>query len=198
MVARRPGGEGPGVPGRGDVFELRALAVTSGVLGMFAKVEDEMTSIVDARTGASVENRNVVRRSGMMTPYRLRTTDTTYEGRGFVRIHDRKDERVRRVASRVPSRTLDPLSLIAWIRSLELEPGQQAVAHTLDVSALLRVDVVSRGTRAPSVMPSLASALGLVARRTAAPRGHHDPGRPLRHAHPRQEILHLSRVGLHG
>ena len=147
--------------GLGDTVELRASASTSGVLGMFATVEDEMSSFVDARSGASVFATNIVRRSGLMTPYKLRVTKTSFEGRGFARVVDQKDERRRQVATRLPERTLDPLSLIAWVRSLQLEPNERAVAHTLDIRTLLRVDIVSRGRTPPSTLPSLATALGI-------------------------------------
>lgn len=161
-VAARVPATGPGAArGLGDTIELRAHANTSGVLGMFATVEDDMTSFVDARSGASVFMNNIVRRSGLMTPYKLRVTDTHFEGRGFARVVDQKDERRRQVARHLPERTLDPLSLIAWVRALELEPNERAVAHTLDVTALLRVDIVSRGRKPPTQLPSLASALGI-------------------------------------
>jgi len=161
-VASRVAATGPAIArGLADTIELRAYASTSGVLGMFATVEEEMTSFVDAESGASVFTSNIVRRSGLMTPYKLRVTDTNFEGRGFARVVDTKDERKRQTASRVPERTLDPLSLIAWVRSLNLQPNERAVAHTLDVTTLLRVDIVSRGRKAPAKIPSLATALGI-------------------------------------
>ena len=161
-VASRIPANGPeAARGLADTVELRAYASTSGVLGMFATVEDEMSSFVDANSGASVFTTNIVRRSGLLTPYKLRVTAPSVEGRGFARVVDQKDERRRQVASRLPERTLDPLSLIAWVRSLKLEPGERAVAHTLDIRALLRVDIVSRGREAPAKIPSLATALGI-------------------------------------
>lgn len=152
-----------GAPPRGaPMLRLQAKAVSAGVFGMLATVTDEMESLIDARTGASVSNSNHVTRGGLMAPYRDRRTQTDYEGRGYVRISDVKDDDApKRKNSLVPEDTLDPLALMAWARFLDLEDGERAVVHTLDVRALLRVEVVGRGRKAPDDLPSLVTALGI-------------------------------------
>lgn len=152
-----------GAPPHGaPTVRLEATAVSAGVFGMLATVTDEMYAIIDARTGASIDNHNHVIRGGLMAPYKDRHTQTDYEGRGYVRIVDTKDDkRPKRLAKQVPETTMDPLALMAWARFLDLEDGERAVVHTLDARALLRVEVVGRGRKAPDTIPSLAKALGI-------------------------------------
>ncbi len=128
---------------------------------MLATLTDEMTSIVDARTGNSVRNANVVKRGGMMASYKRRDTETEYLGRGMVRIRDARDGVGGTSTKRVPRNTLDPLAAMAWLRFLTLEEGERAVMHTLDVGLILRVEAVGRGHGQPERMPSLVAGLGI-------------------------------------
>lgn len=141
--------------------KLVGRATTGGVVSMLATVTDEMTSWVDAETGAPVLNQNVLTRTGLMAPFARRETETVYEGRGAVRIVDRRDERVRKISKLVPENTLDAMGAMAWVRSLRLAPGEQASAHALDGGTLMRIDVINRGTKPLRPMPSLGTALGL-------------------------------------
>jgi len=152
-----------GAPPHGArMIRLEAKAVSAGVFGMLATVTDEMYAIIDAKTGASIDNHNHVIRGGLMAPYNDRHTQTDYEGRGYVRIVDTKDDKnPKRLSKEVPETTLDPLALMAWARFLDLEDGERAVVHTLDARTLLRVEVVGRGRKAPDTIPSLAKALGI-------------------------------------
>ncbi|TPV94070.1 MAG: DUF3108 domain-containing protein [Myxococcales bacterium FL481] len=151
-----------GAPPHGrPLTKLVGRATTGGVMSMLATVTDEMTSWVDAETGAPVLNHNVVKRSGLMAPYARRETHSVYEGRGSVRIVDRRDERVRKLSKHLPEDTLDAMGAMAWVRSLRLEPGERASAHALDGTLLMRIDVINRGRKPLRPMPSLGTALGL-------------------------------------
>lgn len=144
-----------------STIQLDGKATTSGVVSLLATVVDHMTSIVDGETGASIKNVNVVTRGGLMADYKKRVTTIDFEGRGHVRIVDDKDGKTRKLTKPVPIDTLDPLGAMAWVRSLDLEEGEKAVAHALDGKVLLRVEVVGRGRGKLDPMPSIAAGLGL-------------------------------------
>ncbi len=147
----------PGAP----AVHLRGHARTSGVVSLLAKVTDDLDTWLDPVTGAPLASRNVIHYDGLRLRYRHRVTDTDFYGRGALRIADRKDERATTKHMRVPRDTFDPLSAMAWVRSLRLSPGKGATAHVMDGLALLRVEVVSRGRQAPEELPPIARALGI-------------------------------------
>ncbi len=155
-VVRDPA-EHPGAP----ALRLRGHARTSGVVSLLARVTDDIESWLDARTGAPLSSHNEIHYDGLRLRYRHRVTDTRFFGRGALAIADRKDDRQRRKAMRVPRDTFDPLSAMAWVRSLRLAPGQVARAHVMDGMALLRVEIVSRGRQAPDALPPIAGSLGI-------------------------------------
>ncbi|HLT40966.1 MAG TPA: DUF3108 domain-containing protein, partial [Enhygromyxa sp.] len=84
-----------------------------------------------------------------------------FEGRGHIRIVDAKDERTTKLTQQVPRDTFDPLSAMAWVRSLDLTEGEMASAHVLDGKVLLKVEVVGRGRAKLDPMPSVAQGLGV-------------------------------------
>lgn len=144
------------------VLELRGHARTSGIVSLLATVTDDMVTHIDAKTGAAVRSQNVLRYSGWSpTSYKKRTTTHSYEGRGFVRIEDVKDEKTKKKIKHVPIDTFDPLSAMAWVRSLELKAGERAKAHAIDGTTLLRIEVESKGRQPMDPMPSIGTALGL-------------------------------------
>jgi hypothetical protein len=161
IVAREPDPRGP--PPRGaPVIVLEGHARTSGILSLLSAIKDDMTSRVDARSGAAVETRNVLDYEGWTGKrYRHRVTTTAHEGRGRVRIHDAKDDKRRKHVERVPIDTFDPLSAMAWVRFLGLDRDETAKAHAMDGTALLRIEVVGRGRSRPKTLPTIAEALGI-------------------------------------
>lgn len=148
-------------PHGSPIVRLDGKATTSGVVSVLATVTDHMYSIVDGETGASIKNVNVVTRAGLMAEYKKRVTTIDFEGRGHIRIVDDKDGKVRKKTTHIPTDTLDPLGAMAWVRSLNLQEGETAVAHALDGKVLLRVEVVGRGVDDPDPMPSIAAGLGI-------------------------------------
>jgi hypothetical protein len=78
-----------------------------------------------------------------------------------VEIADDKDGKVTTSRKRLPIDTFDPMSIMAWVRSLDLEPGGKAKAYGLDGGTLLRVDITSRGPMRLNDMPSIGTALGI-------------------------------------
>ena len=160
VVSRNPDPRGP--PPRGaPTLRLEGRARTSGVVSLVATVSDEMVSIIDATTGAPLSTTNEIRYQGFRPSYRHRVTVSEFPGRGYVRIVDKKDERLKRRVRHVPVDTLDPLSTMAWVRSLRLAPGESAKAHAMDGNALLRVEFTSRGHHVPEHLPGIATALGV-------------------------------------
>jgi len=161
VISRKADPRGP--PPRGaPTVQIEGHARTSGILSLVSTITDDAVSRVDASSGAPIWSENVIRYEGW-TPrkYRLRVTRTAHEGRGQVRIVDAKDKKSRKLQRRVPRDTFDPMSSMAWVRSLRLEPGELAKAHAMDGTALLRVEIVGRGKGAPDPMPSIVTALGL-------------------------------------
>lgn len=155
VVAREPGPNG--TP---DRIRLEGSARTSGVAALLTTIVYDMAAILDAETGAPVMTGAITKREGMATTYKRRETVATFFGRGFVEIADDKDGKTSSARKRLPSDTFDPLSVMAWVRSLDLEPGAKAKAHALDGNTLLRVDITARGpTR--TELPPLAAALGI-------------------------------------
>ena len=151
----------PGPNGSPDRIRLEGSARTSGVAALLTTIVYDMAAYLDAVTGAPLQTGSITKREGLSTTYRRRETTATFFGRGFVEIADDKDGKTSSMRRRLPIDTFDPLSIMAWVRSLELEPGGKAKAYGLDGTTLLRVDIVSRGpTRMPD-MPPLASALGV-------------------------------------
>jgi hypothetical protein len=151
---------------RGDsgapIIRMRGHARTSGIVSLVATVTDDLTTLVDAKSGAAVFSENVLNYAGWSpVGYKRRVTTASYEGRGHVRIEDVKDGNSRRVLKRPPLDTFDPLSAMAWVRSLPLEQPMQAKAHAIDGTTLLRIEVQSHGKKKMSPMPSIGRALGL-------------------------------------
>ncbi|NVB40237.1 DUF3108 domain-containing protein [Pseudenhygromyxa sp. WMMC2535] len=154
-----PRGEAPQGSG---LLTIEGRAVTSGVVSLLTSMEDRMTTQIDAGTGAVVSNVNVIDRSGLGTSkYKRRITETEFEGRGAIRITDAKDEKTTKVTFQVPRDTFDPLSAMAWVRSLDLDEGDRIQAHVLDGKVLLKVEVVGRGQGKLDPMPSVAQGLGV-------------------------------------
>lgn len=161
IIAVEPDPRGP-PPAGAPILRLEGHARTSGVVSLLATVTDDMVTTLDARTGAAITSRNVLRYSGFAPRgYKLRDTRHAYEGRGQVRIVDTKDDEVENKLHRVPLDTYDSLSIMAWVRSLRLEKGEHAKAHVVDGLTLMRVDIESFGRDRLDPMPSMAAALGL-------------------------------------
>lgn len=153
-------GEPPQGSGR---YRLEGRAVTSGVISLLTSMEDRMITWIDGEDGAVISSVNILDRGGLGTSgkYKKRVTEIQFEGRGHVRIVDAKDERTTKLTRQVPRDTFDPLSAMAWVRSLDLDEGEMAVAHVLDGKVLLKVEVIGRGKAKLDPMPSLATALGV-------------------------------------
>lgn len=155
-----PRGEAP--QGSGKV-RLEGRAVTSGVVSLLTSMEDRMITWVDAGSGAVMSSVNILARDGLGTAgkYKRRVTETEFEGRGHIRIVDAKDERTTKMTQQVPRDTFDPLSAMAWVRSLALSNGEVATAHVIDGKVLLKVEVIGRGRAKLDPMPSVAQGLGV-------------------------------------
>jgi hypothetical protein len=144
------------------MLRLEGHARTSGIVSLLATVTDDLTTIIDADSGAAVSSHNILRYSGWAPGrYKLRVTDATYEGRGSVRVIDTKDGKAKTKVMRVPIDTFDPLSAMAWVRSLELSEGDRAKAHAIDGTTLLRIEIECKGPGEPAILPSITSALEL-------------------------------------
>lgn len=160
IVAVEPDPRG-GPPSGAPKVRMEGHARTSGVVSMIATVTDDMVTYVDARTGAALSSENVLHYSGWAPrKYKHRVTEHTYEGRGQVRIVDTKDDRVKKKLKRVPVDTFDPLSAMAWVRSLDLEAGESDKAHVVDGTTLLRIEIEAKGVEKMN-MPSIGVAMGL-------------------------------------
>lgn len=161
VTALEPDPRGP-PPAGAPIIRLEGHARTSGVVSLLATVTDDMVTTIDARTGAAISSHNVLHYSGIAPrKYKHRDTTQAYEGRGQVRIVDTKDDDVHEKLHRVPIDTYDPLSVMAWVRSLRLEKGERAKAHVVDGLTLMRVEIESSGRDRLDPMPSMATALGL-------------------------------------
>lgn len=151
----------PGANGGPDRVRLEGSARTSGVAALLTTIVYDMAAYVDAVTGAPLQTGSITRREGFSSTYKRREITTTFFGRGFVEIADDKDGKASTTRRRLPVDTFDPLSIMAWVRSLDLENGGKAKAYGLDGTALLRVDVISRGPIRMGDIPPLAAALGI-------------------------------------
>ena len=149
-------------PGGAPTVTLQGHARTSGIVSLLATVTDDVTTVVDARTGAAISSENILHYDGWSpVKYKHRVTDAKYEGRGYVRIVDTKDGKAKTKIKQVPVDTFDAMAAMAWVRSLDLKDGERAKAHAIDGTTLLRVEVESKGRGAPKDMPPIAAALGL-------------------------------------
>ena len=157
-----PRGEAPQGSGR---YRIEGRAVTSGVVSLLATMEDRMITWVDAASGAPISSVNIIDRGGigMSGKYKKRVTEADFEGRGYIRVVDARDEKTTKMTRKVPRDTFDPLSCMAWVRSLDLGEGEVATAHVLDGRVLLKVEVVGRGKAKLDPMPSVAHGLGVKA-----------------------------------
>ena len=156
VVAREPG-----PLGTPDRLRLEGSARTSGVAALLTTIVYDMAAYLDAETGAPLMTGAITKREGMATTYKRRETNATFYGRGFVEISDDKDGKTSSARKRLPVATFDPLSIMAWVRSLDLVEGAKAKAYALDGTALLRVDITARGKTPTPDMPPLAAALGI-------------------------------------
>lgn len=145
----------------GSVFRIEGRVRSSGVLSLLTTVTDHMTSWIDAETGAPLRVLNILDQEGIGAKYKHRETLTEFQGRGYVRIHDVRDEKVRNRTRHLPADTFDPMAAIAWVRGLEIDPGQTVTAHALDGSALLRMVVTHKGPSRLEPLPSVAAGLGV-------------------------------------
>ncbi len=157
------GGVDPrGAPPQGaPTLEILGSARTSGVVSMLATVTDEIRSVIDAETGAPVHSVNTLHYNGFAPKYKHRVTEQQYEGRGQVRIVDTKDDTVKRKLKSIPVDTFDPMSAMAWVRTLPFEPGTRYKAHVVDGTTLMRVEIEATGRGAPAHLPSITRALEL-------------------------------------
>lgn len=162
VVEYQPDPRGEAPQGSGMV-RLEGRAVTSGVVSLLSSMEDRIITWVDATTGAVMSSVNTLERDGLGTSgkYKRRVTETDFEGRGYIRIVDAKDEKTTKTTQQVPRDTFDPLSAMAWVRSLNLGDGEIATAHVLDGKVLLKVEVIGRGRAKLDPMPSVAQGLGV-------------------------------------
>jgi hypothetical protein len=138
------------------------------VVSLLTTLTYDMASYVDATTGAPMLTGAITKRDGMATTYKRRETTSTFHGRGYVEIADDKDGKVTTSRKRLPIDTFDPMSVMAWVRSLDLEPGGKAKAYGLDGGTLLRVDITSRGPLRFNDMPSIGTALGIAPNQVVA------------------------------
>lgn len=156
VVAREPGQFG--AP---DRIRLEGSARTSGVVALLTTLVYDMAAYVDATTGAPLETGSITRREGLPGSYKRRETTTTFFGRGFVEIADKRDDKQSTQRKRLPVDTFDPLSIMAWVRSLDLKPGEKAKAYGLDGTVLLRVDITGKGPVRFEGMPPIGTSLGI-------------------------------------
>lgn len=151
----------PGPFGTPDRVRLEGSARTSGVVALLTTLIYDMAAYVDAESGAPIETGSITRREGLPGAYKRRETTTTFFGRGFVEIADKRDDRQSTLRKRLPVDTFDPLSIMAWVRSLDLKPGEKAKAYGLDGTVLLRVDITGRGPSRLQDMPPIGTSLGI-------------------------------------
>ncbi|MBK6917560.1 MAG: DUF3108 domain-containing protein [Deltaproteobacteria bacterium] len=151
-----------GPPSGAPILRLEGHASTSGIVSLLATVTDDMVTLLDARSGATVWSENVLVYGGWSpVGYKRRVTTASYEGRGQVRIDDVKDGKSRKHLKRTPVDTFDPLGAMAWVRAQRLEPGDRAKTHVIDGTTLMRIEVEALPRAAMERMPSVAKALGL-------------------------------------
>jgi hypothetical protein len=151
-----------GPPHGAPIIRIEGHAATSGIVSLLATVTDDMTTLVDARTGATIFSENVLVYGGWSpVGYKRRVTTSHYEGRGQVRILDVKDDKSRKHLKKAPLDTFDPLSVMAWVRAQKLAPGEKAKAHAIDGTTLMRIEVETLPDGPMERMPSVAKALGL-------------------------------------
>jgi hypothetical protein len=149
-------------PGGAPLLRLEGHARTSGVVSLLATVTDDMVTLIDPQSGAAVSSRNIIEYQGWAPrKYKQRITEQSYRGRGFVRIVDTKDGVGSTKVKRAPLDTFDPLSAMAWVRSLDLEKGERAKAHAVDGTTLLRIEIESKGNQPMKNVPSIVQALEL-------------------------------------
>lgn len=161
IVAVEPDPRGA-APAGAPRIRIEGHARTSGVVSLLATVTDDIVTYVDARTGAAISSVNVLHYSGWAPrKYKHRVTEHAYEGRGQVRIVDTKDDKAKKKLKHVPLDTFDPMSAMAWVRSLRLEKDETASAHVVDGTTLMRIEITSGGRTHLDSMPSVGLAMGL-------------------------------------
>lgn len=158
VVAREPGPFGSA-----DRVRLEGFAKTGGVVSLLTTLTYTIKSTIDADTGASITTYAETERTGLGRD-RYREVNTTFGGRGYVEIHDKRvADKTREVTlrKRIPVDTFDSLSVMAWVRALELPKGERARVYGLDGKVLLRIDVEGKGKTKLDPMPGIGTALGL-------------------------------------
>ncbi len=160
IVAGKPDRRGQ-APEGGRTLEILGHARTSGIVSIFATATDEIRSVIDARTGAPIHSTNILHYDGFAPKYKHRVTEQSYEGRGQVRIVDTKDDKAKHKLKTVPVDTFDPMSAMAWVRTLPFEVGTHYKAHVVDGTTLMRVEIEAKGRGAPDRLPSITRALEL-------------------------------------
>ncbi|MBC8071630.1 MAG: DUF3108 domain-containing protein, partial [Deltaproteobacteria bacterium] len=151
-----------GPPQGAPILRIEGHARTSGIVSLLATVNDDMTTLVDARSGATIWSQNVLEYSGWSpVGYKKRVTTSAYEGRGQVRIVDTKDGKSRKQLKHAPLDTFDPLAVMAWVRAQPLVPGERIKAHVIDGTTLMRIEVETHPAGPMERMPSVGKALGL-------------------------------------
>lgn len=161
IVALEPDPRG-GPPHGAPVVRIEGHARTSGIVSLLATVNDDMVTLVDAHSGATIWSENVLVYGGWSpVGYKRRVTTANYEGRGQVRIHDAKDDKTRKHLKKVPIDTFDPLSVMAWVRAQKLASGEKSKAHVIDGTTLMRIEVEALPAGPMEKMPSVGKALGL-------------------------------------
>lgn len=161
VVALEPDPRG-GPPHGAPILRLEGHARTSGIISLLATVTDDMVTLLDARTGATIWSENVLVYSGWSpVGYKRRVTTAAYEGRGQVRIADVKDGKSRKHLKHTPIDTFDPLGAMAWVRAQRLAPGEHAKAHVIDGTTIMRIDIEALPDAPMERLPGVAKALGI-------------------------------------
>lgn len=151
-----------GPPYGAPIVRIEGHARTSGIVSLLATVTDDMVTLVDARSGATIYSENLLVYGGWSpVGYKRRLTTSAYEGRGQVRIVDDKDGKARKHLKRAPIDTYDPLSVMAWVRAQRVGEGEKVKAHVIDGTTLMRIEIEGLPAGAMEKMPSIGRALGL-------------------------------------
>ncbi len=144
------------------LIRIEGHARTSGIVSLLATVTDDMVSLADARTGATVWSENVIVYGGWSpTGYKRRVTTSAYEGRGQVRIVDVKDDKSRSQRKTTPIDTFDALGVMAWVRAQPLTPGAKIKAHVVDGTTLMRIEIEATSGKLER-LPAIARAIEIV------------------------------------
>lgn len=136
----------PGVEGGRNAIVIRSITATEGLVAVFKRLRDELTTVIDLDSGAPISSQNAIE-SGRD----LRRIDITFGDRMFTLEHAPSDgprESWKQVIPDDGPWAHDLHSMLGHLRAWDPKPGARGFGYVQSARTFFRFDVVAAGREA--------------------------------------------------